>query len=94
MTVPNEERMVFAVTTAAADGDPPTVLIGIPAQAYAYIQNGLTNTFDLTLAGVPIKLVLFGAPTYAEAERTVLKACAQAGVTIVDDRDRDFAIKP
>jgi hypothetical protein len=60
-------KMVFGVSHEGQGDGVPVVLIGIPESAWDYIKTGKTSHFDFTNIGVPVKLIIFGAPTRAEA---------------------------
>jgi len=92
MAAVREEQIVFAVSPGNGDGV-PLVLLGIPKGAWEYMRDGKTHTFDLTKAGLPIKLMLFGAADHASAMKVVTSDLAAAGVTVRDERRRDFSIK-
>lgn len=93
MATVREEQMVFAVSPGNGDGV-PLVLLGIPAGAWEYMKDGKTHSFDLTKVGLPIKLMLFGAADHAEAMKIITADMASAGVTVRDERRRDFSIEP
>lgn len=89
MAAVREEQIVFAVSPGNGDGV-PLVLLGIPKGAWEYMRDGKTHTFDLTGVGLPIKLVMFGGANHAEVMKVVTSDMASAGITVRDERRRDF----
>jgi hypothetical protein len=89
-----EEKIVFAVSPSGQGDGVPVMLLGIPKGAWQYMRNGKTHTFDLTSAGIPVKLVLFGGRDHAEVMRTVDEAMKISNTPYLDKRRDDFAIKP
>lgn len=86
-------KVVFAI--GRSDGDAvPTIILGVSREAWVHMKDGRTHTFDLTKAGVPVKLVMFGAKDNAEAKRLIMTGAGNAaGEPIIDATDRDFSIK-
>ena len=72
----------------------PALILGIPRGAWQYMRHGKTHTFDLTKAGLPIKLVLFGGKDHAEVMAVLNKAMADSKTPYIDERRTDFSIKP
>lgn len=85
-------RIVFGVSMEGQGDDVPLVILGIPGGAWHYMRDGKTHTFGLTSIGVPVKLMLFGAVSYADALDTLKKWNESLCVLTVDMRDRDFSI--
>lgn len=88
-----EQKCVFGVAQLERD-DVPLMVVGISAEAWKYMADGKTHTFDLTSIGVPVRLMLFGAKTRAEATKAIESANAQRGAATLHVRDRDFGITP
>jgi len=86
-----DEKCVFCIANSAVG---PVLTIGVPQAAWEYMKDGKTHNFDLTSIGFPIKLILFGAESHDAAMRTLEQAAKQQGVAILDERRRDFDIKP
>jgi len=90
-----EEKIVFAVAPEGQGDGVPVIMMGIPAGAWNYMQDGKTHTFDLTKAGVRAKLVLFGAQNHADARAALEAAAFASGADALDDQTRtDFSIQP
>lgn len=87
-----EKRIVFAMSPPSRR--PVTLLIGMPKASQDYLMDGtgLSHDLDLTRAGLPIKLIIFGGKDHDDVKRQLDKAMSIAGVTINDQRNRDFAI--
>ncbi len=90
-----EERIVFAISLDGQGDGVPILILGVPAGAWEFIKDGKTNTFDLTSIGVPLKLMVFGAATHAEAMKVLEKSCFDRGAVAMENRmNQDFAMKP
>lgn len=84
-----EEKMVFAVST---DGDEPLLLLGIPAASWEYMRDGKTHHFDLTKAGIPLKLLVFGGKDHAEMRALIERHNAKQGMATLYQPGKDFGI--
>lgn len=96
MTATREDQIIFAVSPGQGDGI-PVVVLGIPAAAWEYMRDGKTHTFDLTkagLAGLQVKIMVFGADTGAAALKMIEEASAATGLSTLDRRRDDFGMKP
>lgn len=94
MTRNVEQQIVFAIAPDQ-NGGPPTVILGVPRDAWIYMRDGKTHTFDLTKAtphAIPVKLVLFGGRNHDEIMRTLDAAAKSAGAAYIDARNRNFKI--
>lgn len=89
-----EEKMVFAISPEGQGDGVPVLLVGVPKGAWQYMRNGKTHTFDLTSAGLPVKLVLFGGRDHADVMRHVNEAMKMTNTPYLDQRRTDFSIKP
>lgn len=89
-----EEKIVFAVSPEGQGDGIPLVVLGIPRGAWRYMHDGKTHTFDLTSAGIPVKLVLFGAMDHAAAMKVLEDAAKASGSIYEDARQKDFSIQP
>ena len=87
-----EEKMVFGLSTD--DKGTPSVLLGIPKGAWEYMKDGMTHTFDLSSVGVNVKLMLFGAENHDAAMKLLTDSFHAAGKPVLDERLKDFSIKP
>jgi hypothetical protein len=85
-----EEQMVFAVSPH--DDGQVDVLLGMPTAAWEYMKDGKTHTFDLTKLGLPIRLILYGAPDHATALGYIQKHNKSLGLETLDLRDEDFSV--
>ena len=85
-------KVLFVVAPAPA-GEAPTVMLGITPDAWEYMKDGRTHTFDLTKVGAPIKIILFGEKSDEEIEKTVREVAAAKGINIIDRRNEDHGIK-
>lgn len=55
----DDKKVIFALTQDTSGM--PVVMLGIPAGAWEHLKHGNTNHFDLSKAGVPVKIIMFGA---------------------------------
>lgn len=88
MTAP-EEKMVFAVSKR---GDEPLLLLGIPAAAWEHMKDGKTHHFDLTKAGIPLKLMVFGGSSRSEIQRIIEEHNRRQGISTLYQPGKDFGI--
>ncbi len=88
-----EEKMVFGISPGQGDGV-PCVLLGIPAKAWEHMRDGKTHTFDLTKAGLPIKLILYGAADHKAAMKMIEGHLAATNTPYLNELQTDFSIKP
>lgn len=85
----DKEQKVAVGLGEALPGGVPVLLLGIPAGAWEYMQDSKTHTFDLTKVGLPLKLVMFGAPTYDQVVETMdVAARASSGQGLIDHPGR------
>lgn len=91
---PRDEKLVFAVSPAGQGDGVPILLVGVPKAAWEYMKDRKTHHFDLTKAGVPVKLLFFGADSHAAAMKVIDDAMKASGNAYFDERRTDFAIKP
>lgn len=68
------------------------IIIGITNDAYDYIKDGKTHTFDLTKLGKKFKIILYGGPTNKNCLETIQSGAKAQGIVIDDQRGKDFKI--
>jgi hypothetical protein len=88
-----EHQVVFALATDEARPGGHSIVIGIPKGAWEYMRDGQTNHFDLASAGVPLRIVLFGAEDHDAVMKAIERGAAEKGIALLDERRRDFAIQ-
>lgn len=88
-----EEKVVFGISYEGQGDGVPLIMMGIPAAAWDYMRDGKTHTFDLTKAGLPVKVILFGAKTHDDVVKVFGQINAAAGAPYIDARNQDFSIK-
>lgn len=88
-----KEQVVFAIGEPQIPGDVPTLILGITPEAIEYMKDGHCHTFDLRKAGVPIKVMMFGAPDQDTAYEWITSGANKGGTPINDQRKKDFSIK-
>ena len=84
-----EKKIVFAV---AKHGDEPLLLLGIPAAAWEHMKDGKTHHFDLTKAGLPLKLIVFGGESRAEMQAIIEEHNRRQGLATLYQPGKDFGI--
>jgi excisionase family DNA binding protein len=89
-----EQKMVFAIAPEGQGDGVPLLLLGIPAGAWDHMKEGKTHTFDLTVIGLPVKLMLFGAADHATAMGFIETKLSKEGTPYLNMLDTDFSIKP
>ena len=89
-----EQKIVFGVSYEGQGDNIPVILIGVPVGAWDYMKDGKTSHFDLTSVGVPIKLILFGAEDHTGAMKLIEEHNRRLRLPYLDERRRDFSIKP
>lgn len=85
-----DEKIVFSLANTEVG---QLLILGVPKAAWEYMSDGKTHNFDLTAIGFPVKLMLFGADSHDAAIKVMEKAAADAGVALLDGRQKDFDIK-
>ena len=89
--IKKEEKVLFAISQDHGD-QTPIILFAIPTGAWEYMKDGKTHTFDLAKAGLPIRVVLFGAKDSETAGKVLFEDLKKVGITVQDRRGEDFAI--
>lgn len=89
-----EEKMVFGVSYEGQGDGIPLVVLGCTNGAWDYMRDGKTHNFDLTSLGIPIKVMVFGAPDHTTAMKTLEAGAKTGGSSLIDARNKDFSIKP
>lgn len=89
-----EEKIVFGISEDGTGDGVPLLLLGVPVGAWEYMSDGKTHTFDLTKAGLPIKLILFGAADHSAAIGVIEEHNRSVGLPYLDERRSDFSIQP
>lgn len=88
------ERIVFGMAPPPKDTNlPGTIIIGIPEDAFTYMKDGKTNTIDLSKAGVPIQVILFGGKDHQACKDMIDQHNKNQGIEALDVREDDFSIK-
>lgn len=91
---PIERKLFFAAAPEGTGDGIPMVIIGVPKAAWEYMRNGKTHTIDLTKAGIPVKLMMYGGKNHDTVKKVMDEAAAQSNIVIDDRRREDFSIKP
>lgn len=86
-----EQRVVFAAGTGQ-EGK-PLIIMGIPKEAWEYMKDGKTHTFDFTNAGIPIQVVLFGGADHNSIMKSLGTSMKNNNTAYFDERNNDFSIK-
>jgi len=88
-----DERIIFMLSPEGQGDGVPMLIIAIPKAAWEYMADTKTNTVDLTKAGLPIKVMIFGCDDRAHAMSIMEEWNAKAGLPTQYD-DRDFGVQP
>lgn len=91
MTIPPDANQVVFLAAEQADGK-PLVVLGISKDAWEYMKDGKTHSFDLTNAGIPLQLVMFGGGDKASITRDLKESAKAWGITIHDQTDKNFRL--
>ncbi len=86
-----DDKVVFAVGKDA-DGV-PMVVLGITNGAWNYMRDGKTHTFDLTKAGLRVRLMIYGGMSHRDVMEPLNKHLAGLNQPYEDRRHEDFSIK-
>lgn len=89
-----EQKLVFAISPEGSGDGVPMLLVGVPRDAWLYMKDGKTHHFDLSSIGIPIKLMMFGAKNHDAAMEVMQQAIAASGNAYLDERQKDFSIRP
>lgn len=84
-----EEKVIFGV--APDEGDGLAVILQVPPEAWAYMKDGKTHSFDLTKIGIPLRIILAGCKNRADAVAIIEAANKAKGYGTLRDT-RDFGI--
>lgn len=74
----NQDEKVVVAKMEPLPGDVPTIVLGVPRDAWDYMQNGETHTFDLRAAGIPLQIVMFGA----DSHKAVIQSMDQVSIAV------------
>lgn len=85
-----DRKLVFALSKG--ENGKAIVIIGIPRLAWMWMKDSKTHHFDLSSAGLPLQLMLFGAKTHEEARQLIDQGMAMRGEAYFDERRTDFSI--
>ena len=85
---------MFALSPTGTGDGVPLMVVGIPEKAWTVLIEGKTAEFDLTKAGLPIKLVLFGAKDHDAAMKMLTEHAANRNEPMYDRRREYFGIDP
>lgn len=83
----DEKRMQFGMIHGAR----PILMMGIPAAAWEELKNGEGQSIDLAPIGIPISLVVFGAPDKAAAIKFIEQAAGAMGIKFENQPDEPAA---
>ncbi len=87
--IKKEEQVIF---TIGADHDGvPMVVLAVPEKAWEYMKDGKTHNFDLTKAGLNLRIMVFGGKDHESIISTIKQA--QGYAEAIKAFDKDFSIK-
>ena len=87
-----ENQVVFGVSPKRPDGV-RVLLLGVTTEAWNYMKDGKSHTFDFNKAGIPWQVVMYGAPDHAAAKKMIEGFIADRGEGYLDLRREDFKIE-
>lgn len=85
------KNQVVFLASQTPDGV-PLVVLGVSKDAWEYMKDGKSHTFDLVKAGLPLRLMLFGGETKEQMLESLKEQGKAWGLT-VQDSPGDFSIK-
>lgn len=85
-----DKRMVFGLGQDAA-GE-AVLLLGVPAAAWEHMKDGKTSHFDLAKAGLPLKVLVFGAATRNDCLKVIELHNSRVGVATFYEPGKNFGI--
>jgi hypothetical protein len=86
-----EDKIAFAIAEGHDNDHIPIVVLGVSPGAWEYMKTGMAHDFDLTHIGIPVKIVVFGAPSKEEVMRLLMQGRT---ADTVDASKYDFSIRP
>jgi hypothetical protein len=88
-----EKQVIFALGPGAAQADGvPVLIFMVPEAGWEHMRGGRSHDFDLTKAGVPLKIVIGRCRTRADGLRQLEPFLK--GHKVADLQDIDFSIGP
>jgi hypothetical protein len=89
---PNKDQQIVFAVGNFPDGV-LSLLIGVPRDAWIYMRNGGTQQIDLTKAGIPVRIMMWGTKNHESAVRELEAGVKIKGGKVNKDFDKDFAIE-
>lgn len=86
-----EQKVVFGLSN-----DPHgniCILLQVPPGGWEYMEDGTCHTFDMTKAGLPIKIMLAGCKSRADGVRVIETHNQSRGAASLHMTGTDFGIK-
>lgn len=68
---PEDETLMCVISPPESDADAMLITIGVPAAAWEQMRAGHAHALDLTSAGLPIKLVVYGGADMDEVRKVL-----------------------
>lgn len=89
---PSDRKILFAISPGDSTPDGvPVVTLMMPDSSFAYMRDGLCHDFDLSKAGIPIKIIVARCRDHAHGYEILQTA---AGGNLEDMRSSDFSTDP
>jgi hypothetical protein len=86
-----DQKVVFAFVPADRSEDGiPTLMFMMPEEAWRYMSKGLGHEFDLTNAGIPLRVLIGRSRNHATAMAELEKANGGKLKGFMDLRDANF----
>jgi len=86
------KHIVFALAPAGDNGEPATLLIGIPPGGWQTLQTGATNNFDLGAVGLPVRVVTFAGKDHHDVIEKINAFFNLRNVPVLDEFGRNIGV--
>lgn len=94
MTKELEAKNQVVFLAAQGEDGIPIVVLGVSKEAWEYCKDGKSHTFDLTRAGIPIRIMLFGGETKTQMLESLKEQGKAWGLQVQDNTGgENYAIK-
>lgn len=84
-----DERPVFLIGQTP---DGPALMIGIPDACREMLKDGNSHAFNLTKAGLPLKVLIYGAKDHDAAIAVLEGYAKENNLPFFDERRKNFGL--
>lgn len=85
-----ENQVMFAM--GVMDDNVPFLILGVSKEAWEYMKDGKTHTFDLSKAGLPLRVAMFGCADTKTARNELNNKLKSMGMGSLETPGKDFGI--